>query len=360
MTEIVTEQTLAEYEDFIENHRYGHFMQSSRWGKLKTSWKWEALLSRGEDGAIRGALAVLIRRAPGLPFTLMYGCRGPVCDPRDHETIADLVAGVRGLAKRYHSYTLKLDPPVRSGDTEFMDYMLSLGFKSVISKTYFGGIQPRYVFWLDIEGKSEEEVQAGFHPKWRYNIRLAQKKGVTVEIKNGDGKALDDFTRLMNDTGVRDNFATRQRWYFESMLENLGEHARLYMAYHEGAAIAGALAIRHSGKVWYLYGASGNEQRNLMPNYLVQWEMMRWAIGTGCRLYDFRGVSGYLSEDHPLYGIYRFKKGFGGELVEFVGELDLVLNPPVNLAMRAGIKFYRWVRRIIFRKKHQEQVEGGE
>lgn len=117
-----------------------------------------------------------------------------------------------------------------------------------------------------------------------------------------------DFARIMLTTGVRDGFVTRPPEYFANMLDNLGEHARLYMAFHEGQPIAGTLAIHYGDKVWYLYGASSNEHRNLMPNYLLQWSMIQWAVETGCSVYDFRGVSGDISEDNPLYGLYKFKK----------------------------------------------------
>ena len=108
------------------------------------------------------------------------------------------------------------------------------------------------------------------------------------------------FSDLMLTTGVRDGFVTRKPEYFSAMLDNLGEHARLYMAFDPNdIPIAGTLAIHYGDKVWYLYGASSNEHRNLMPNYLLQWRMIQWAVETKCRIYDFRGVSGDVSEDNP-------------------------------------------------------------
>ena len=131
--------------------------------------------------------------------------------------------------------------------------------------------------------------------------------------------------------------------------------ARIYLAYYEGQPIAGSLAIHYGDKVWYLYGASSNEHRNVMPNYLVQWEMIRWAIETGCRIYDFRGVSGYLDESNPLYGIYRFKKGFSGELTEFIGEMNLrdqtVRFPTSHLRRKRSIKSCCTVKRKLAEKK---------
>ena len=99
MPELITSATLAEYETFIKSHPKGHFMQSSSWGKVKDNWTWEALAVRDENGAIKGALSVLIRRLPVVPYTLMYGGRGPVCDVHDEDTVCELVHGVRMLAK---------------------------------------------------------------------------------------------------------------------------------------------------------------------------------------------------------------------------------------------------------------------
>ena len=165
----------------------------------------------------------------------------------------------------------------------------------------------------------------------------------------------------MDETGERDHFIVRNADYFRSILKELGEDARIYMAYHEGQAIAGTLAIHFADKVWYLYGASSNQSRNLMPNYLLQWEMIRWAVETNCFLYDFRGVSGDLSPDNPLYGLYRFKKGFMGEFTEFLGEYDYVLKPWVITAVkraRGALSLARRAkRRLLGGKKTEKSAE---
>lgn len=351
MFERITQATVAEYEAFVQSHPEGHFAQSVLWAKQKPSWKWEAVVVRGEDGRIRGSMAVLIRKVPFTPFTLMYGCRAPVCDVHDRETIAELLAGLKALAKEYHSYVIKLDPDVPSSDAEFGEIMHSFGFKLKDGGKNFEAIQPKYVFRLNTEGKTEEELMAAFHQKTRYNIRVAVKKGVEVKI---EGKqAVPAFAELMLTTGVRDGFVTRQPQYFADMLDNLGEHARLYMAYAGDKPIAGTLAIAYGDKVWYLYGASSNEDRNLMPNYLLQWSMIRWAVELGCRVYDFRGVSGDLTEDNPLYGLYKFKKGFSGDFTEFIGEMDLVLNKLVYFAVEHGTSIFKELRKQVYLIKNR-------
>ncbi len=351
MYERITEATVAEYEAFVQSHPKGHFAQSALWAKQKPSWNWEAVAVRGADGKLCGAMAVLIRKVPGTPFTLMYGCRAPVCDVHDRAVIAELLDGLKALAKEYRSYVIKLDPDVPSNDLEFDAIMRSLGFSLKDGGKNFEAIQPKYVFRLDVEGKTADELLAAFHQKTRYNIRVAVKKGVEVKIEGKE--AVPAFADLMLTTGVRDGFVTRQPQYFADMLDNLGEHARLYMAYHDGKPIAGTLAIHYGDKVWYLYGASSNEDRNLMPNYLLQWSMIQWALELGCRVYDFRGVSGDLSEDNPLYGLYKFKKGFSGDFVEFIGEMDLILNRPVYFAVEHGTNVFKELRKKLYLIKNR-------
>ena len=247
MYELITDKTLAEYEAFLQSHPKGHFAQSSLWAKQKPMWTWDAVAVRGEDGKIKGSLALMTRRVPGIGRTLMYGCRGPVCDLDDRETFAQLLEGAKALAKKYKSYVIKLDPDVPSSNTAFAALMQSFGFRCKEGGKNFEAIQPRYVFRLNVEGKTEDELMAAFHQKWRYNIRLAERKGVSVKICGKE--MVPAFADLMLTTGVRDGFVTRKPEYFANMLDNLGEHARLYMAFDpEGAPIAKLLQAMQEGR----------------------------------------------------------------------------------------------------------------
>ena len=339
MTEIIQDKTLAEYEAFVQGHPKGNFTQSSYWAKQKSAWIWRAIACRGEDGTIKGTLSVLIRPMPGFQHIpgarccMMYASRGPVCDIDDYKTMDELFARAKELAKEVRAYVFKIYPDIPSSETAFRDYMIRQGFTLRSGGATFEAIQPQYVFRLYLNGRTEEELLSAFHQKTRYNIRLAKRKGVQVECCGKE--MIPEFGRLMLTTGVRDGFVTRPPAYFSDILDNLGEHARLYMAFIDETqadgstrrkAIAGTLAIWYGDKVWYLYGASSNEDRNYMPNYLLQWEMIRWAVEKGCRVYDFRGVPGDVGEDHPLYGLVKFKRGFSGDYTEFVGEFDLILS----------------------------------
>lgn len=355
MTELVTKDNLAEYEAFVQSHPKGHFAQSSLWAKQKPAWTWQAIICRGKDGKIKGSIAFLIRKMPVVRKKMMYACRGPVCDLTDRETFEELMEAAKRLAKTEKAYVIKIDPDVPSSDTDFANLLTDSGFQTRDTGKNFEAIQPKYVFRLYLNGRTEEELLASFHQKWRYNIRLAVKKGVEVRICGKE--MVSDFARIMVETGVRDNFATRPPEYFAAMLDNLGEHCRLYMAFHEGKPIAGTLAILYGDKVWYLYGASSNEHRNLMPNYLLQWNMIQWAVENHCRVYDFRGVSGDLSEDNPHYGLYRFKKGFGGEFTEFLGEYDYVLKKASYFIAEKGALAYKGLAAKLYMLKNRKKTK---
>ena len=181
--------------------------------------------------------------------------------------------------------------------------------------------------------------------KTRYNVRVAMKKGVEVKVVGPE--YLDDFVRIMETTGQRDGFSTRPKSYFARMLDALGEHVRLYMAFYQGQPVSGAITTNYAGKTCYVYGASDNVYRNVMPNYLIQWEMIRWAIQTGCTVYDFQGVSGNITDENDhLYGLYRFKKGFNGTLDELAGEFDYVYRPLRAKLVDHAIDLNEWLRGV--------------
>jgi len=349
--ELIDDSTLAEYEAFNAACPKGHFCQSHIWAGVKCEWDWQAIAVRGQDGKIKGGMALLIRRMPGTSVSMLYSPRGPVCDPHDEETLTELIRGAKEVAAAHKGYTIKLDPDIESSDEAFIAEMTKLGFSLSGEGKNFEGIQPRYVFRLRVGGRTEEELMASFHEKWRYNIRLAARKGVMVKV--APREELRDFYNIMIETGMRDHFVTRPLSYFQRMYDCMGEHLRLYMAYYEGKPVAGTLAVHYGDKVWYLYGASSNELRNIMPNYLLQWEMIRWAVAENCRIYDFRGVSGDLSEDNPLYGLYRFKKGFNGDFTEFCGEFELLLNPGAARRIEFMRKVYNRLITLRYRLKNR-------
>jgi len=343
--EILSPERYHEYEKFITSHPTGSLTQSVLWHGVKSNWNHGVVVSRDESGDIIGGMSVLIQKVPFFGVTMLYSPRGPVCDYHNLEVLADLKKGADELAKRHNAYTFKVDPDILIADEEFPDVMKAMGFTNFRGGDGFETIQPRFNSRLYFEDRSEEDILMSFTQGARRNVRIAQKHG--VEIKVVDGEYLDEFVRLMQITGARDGFTVRSKSYFAGLLKSLGEHARLYMAFHDGKALAGAITTVYAGKAAYLYGASDNESRNLMPTYLIQWEMIRRAAEMGCTVYDFQGVSGNFSEENnPLYGLYRFKKGFGTRVDELVGEYDYFYKPKTAKLIDIAIDAHEKLRKL--------------
>ena len=342
---VTDEKTQKEYKEFLEKHERCNFQQSPEWAKVKSNWINETVLAESEDGKIIGAVNVLIRKIP-IFGNIMYSSRGPICDIHDISVMKQLTDGIKELAKKYKAIVYKAEPDIESKDEEFRNIVTNLGYKiKDDAKNFRDEIQPRYVFRLDIKGKTEEEIFANFHSKTRYNIRLATKKGVI--IKEGSREDLKEFHKIMVETGARDGFIIRPLSYFEKMYDELApEHMKLLLAYYEGQPISGVIPIMYGNKTWYLYGASSNKHRNLMPNYLLQWEMIKMAIARKDDIYDFRGVSGVVDENHPQYGLYRFKKGFGATFTEFIGEIYIPFKPTIYSIYKISEKAFRNLRAI--------------
>ena len=348
--EIVKINNATEFDAFVRSHPKGHMMQTSAWGKVKKEWEWVGFIKRDAEGKIKGVCGVLLRSIPMMPYKMMYAPRGPVCDLSDKETVRDLLLAAKEYGVKNKAVTLKIDTDTLASNEEYINLLKEIGFTCKDHSTSFDTVQARYILRLDVKGKTEEEVMASFHPKTRYNTRLAARKGVTIEIKGAE--ACEEFHDLMLVTGERDNFATRDTSYFKRIMDAFGDDARIYLAKYDGKTIAGALDVLCGDKVWYVYGASSNEYRNVMPNYLVQWEMIKWAIENNCSCYDFRG--GYPDEENPLHGIFKFKIGFTNEYMELMGEADLVINKlgfaAVNAAQKAA-KATRGIRAKIINRK---------
>ena len=343
--EILRREQYREYEEFVSHHPRGEFTQSSHWQEVKHNWQWEAVVSRDGEGNIVGSCGVLIQKMPLFGTAFLYAPRGPVCDPKDKAVLADLKAGVDVLARTYNAHIFKMDPDIPADDTFFIRLAEDLGFRRFYGPDGFETIQARFNYRLPLAGRTKEELLAGFTQKTRYNIRLAQKKG--VEVRAVGPEYLDAFMEIYRTTGQRDGFNTRPKSYFERMLAALGVHCRLYMAFYEEKPISGAIAVNYAGKTCYVYGASDNAHRNVMPNYLVQWEMIQWAVDTGCALYDFQGISGDLTnEKNHMYGLYRFKRGFGGRVDELAGEFDYCYKPVVNWLVNLGIRCAELLRTL--------------
>ncbi len=202
-------------------------------------------------------------------------------------------------------------------------------------------IQPPRTLIVDLSG-SEQDILARMKQKTRYNIRLAMKKGVIVH----ESEDLDLFYDMLQVTSRRDGFGIHNPLYYRCVfnLFRPGDECGLFVADYGGKPLAAIMVLVHGTRAWYFYGASTDEHREWMPTYLLQWEAMRWAKQRGCLTYDLWGVpdedleileSQFVKRSDGLWGVYRFKRGFGGQLRRSLGPWDRVYQPVLYA-------FYRW------------------
>ena len=315
-------EELAAYDSFVRAYPHVSATQDPAWFEVKSDWEHERVYVKNEDGGIAAAMSLVIRKVVG-GHSLAYAPRGPVCDPYDTELVSRLIKEAEPALKKHKAFVLRLDPET-DYDEALDEKYRALG--ALVRNRQFGEkndlIQPRYNMILHTAGKDWETLSAEFSPKTRYNIRLSERKGVTVRWSRAE-EDLKIFHDLYHITCVRDRIGERPLAYFSRMLHAFAENEmRVYIAEFEGEPLSAALAVNYGGKMWYMYGASSNEKRNLMPNYAMQAAMIKWGLEEGCDLYDFGGVFHLTKED----GLYKFKEGFCRTqgVTEFVGEYDFV------------------------------------
>ncbi len=352
--QIISEQDKDKFNAFIAAFPTGDLMQSYEWGELKAKSGWKPIRVMARRGDQVVAAASLLRRdIPRTGRCIIYAPRGPVWDSSDSELTQQFMAHLRELSVKQHAILLKIDPPVLIEQQTDEQNMRAAGFIHH-NASGFGGTQPKCVMQLDLD-KPEDELLASFKEKWRYNIRLAARKGVVVDT-NCTRDQLPVFYELLKETCARDGFLVRSLSYFEQMWDLLVPAGMMKMAltFYQDKPLSGALAYIFGDRAMYTYGASSNEHRNMMPNHLMQWELIKWAQQSGCKWYDFRGVSPKKGAgDAHLEGLNRFKEGFNPRFVEYIGEYDMVLSPSWYWVWNVGMPK---VRNILKRRaqKHQE------
>lgn len=328
--------TFETWHQFVAAHPNGNLLQTAQWGMLKDAfgWDWD-VVTVGEDTPQAGAL-VLYRSLPLKIGTLAYVPRGPVVDWQDEALVGQLLTEIERAARRRRAWACWLEPEALDG-THAEARLADLGYTRT-DRT----IQPRSTILIDIT-PPEDDILMTMKSKTRYNIRLAGRKDVDVRL--GRQEDVDIYYDMMETTGERDEFGIHDRAYYRRAFELFApqDQVALFIAEYEGQPLAGIMAFAVGEKAWYISGASSNRERNRMPTYALQWAAIRWAKARGCRFYDLWGIpdvdeatleATFAERSDGLWGVYRFKRGFGGEVVRYTGLWERPLNPLYPLAAR--------------------------
>ncbi len=304
--------SLSNWNQFLSTLPNAHLLQTGEWGELKSAFGWKPVRIINE----RSGVQILFRKLP-LGFAIGYIPKANI-DP-------SLWSEIDSACKQNHAIFLKFEPDL------WNEQRPDTG--NAIFRTSPHNIQPPRTVIVDIQSP-EEQILARMKQKTRYNIRLAEKKGVTVRSW-GD---IESFHRMMLFTGGRDGFGVHSMEYYKRAYDLLHpkEMGELLVAEYEGKSLAALFIARNGKHAYYLYGASTDEERNRMPTYLLQWEAMKWAKARDCEEYDLWGVpdedessleANFEKRHDGLWGVYRFKRGFGGELKRAVQAMDRVYHP---------------------------------
>lgn len=298
-----------------------NFLQSGFWGLLKSFFGWKPY----SFCLNRRPLLVLVRKLPG-GVTAAYVPHGPDVgkygnNPEFVEELGKKIAQILPVKPAFIRFDLPWIIETGKMDRIFAGSELK---KAAVD------IQPPDTVIVSLK-ESEDEILRRMKSKTRYNIRLSVKKG--VEIHTGGRELLSVWYDLYRETAARDKITIHSREYYNKIF-NISESGRvstpeivLFTASHGKEIIAGIIVVIYGTRATYLYGASSDTKRNLMPNYALQWEAMKYAKSRGCDEYDFFGIPPENDPSHPMYGLYRFKTGFGGEIVKHPGCWDLPLKP---------------------------------
>jgi peptidoglycan pentaglycine glycine transferase (the first glycine) len=311
--------TPQEWTEFLAQYPDVHVLQTSAWGQLKSEFDWRVAHVVVENTGAQ----ILFRKLP-LGLSLAYIPKGPVGPNWD-----DLWPEVDAVCKKNRAVFLKVEVDLWEDD------LASVGGGHPPSGFQISPheIQPPRTLVVDLQG-TEDQILARMKQKTRYNIRLARRKGVVIR----ETCDVDLFYQLMQVTGERDAFGVHSRAYYQRVIDLFEPrgNCKLLCAEFEEQPLAGLMIFAYGKRAWYFYGASANDKRHLMPTYLLQWKAMQWAKEQGCIEYDLWGVpdedqetleANFLERRDDLWGVYRFKRGFGGELQRAVRAWDRVYNP---------------------------------
>lgn len=326
----------ANWNDVIASLPGAHILQTWEWGQFKSHYGWQPLLKIWKDRRDKSSAAAMIlkRSVPG-GFSVLYVPRGPLLDWENISQVIDVVRGLQLVAKEEKAIFIKMDPEIilGTGIPSSTDDRINSSGESVTAQIRALGwrysqdqVQFRNTAWLDLSG-GEDDWLARMKQKARYNLRLAQRKGVIVRPGNmGD---LPLLYRMYAQTSVRDGFVIRSEAYYRDLWRSFMDRglSEPLIAEVDDEPVAGLFLFFFAGRAWYLYGMSTSSHREKMPNYILQWEAMRLAKSKGCWTYDLWGAPEEFVENDPMWGVFRFKDGLGSRVIRTAGAWDYPSRP---------------------------------
>ncbi len=423
-----TELSVKDFEDFALKHDQISFHQSKEWALLKKVNGWEAYYVGALDGKKIVAASLLLAKSTPIKKKMFYAPRGFLIDYENKEILNFFTIEVKKFVRKKGGFFIKIDPYVsyRQRDVngnivdggychdDIVSNLKELGYHHYGFKNGYQQLQPRFIFWLPLKNKTEEEIWDKFSKDTKRHINKTKKELLVLEEVTKDN--IDDFCGIMEHTSKRRGFIDRPKSYYLRMLDVFGEHIKILSAvlytdkvlsywkeqlsilekdkvdkekvvsetgskkskdalkqvekeiteikqnifdlesikekYGSRIVLASSMFLMYGKEVLYLFSGSYKEFMKYNAQYLIQWEMIQYAIKNKYERYNFYGIEGKFDDENGVYG---FKKGFDGEVVEFIGEFDLVVNKGYYYLYKMAFSMYHKFKHLKFslsRKEH--------
>lgn len=323
-----------------------HVLQTWQWGQVKMRFGWEAypLIWQDASGEVSAAALLLLRKLTlagfGLPLSVGYIPRGPLLKWDQESLRRQVLEDLEEFTRKKRSIFLKIDPDLPlgfgiPGEISAEDHQVGLAVQNeLIARGWVFSeeqIQFRNTVTVDLTG-TEDELLMRMKSKTRYNIRLAGRRG--VRVRPGGSEDIDLLYQMYAHTALRDDFTIRSKVYYQVVWDTFFKAglAEPLIAEVEDQPVGAVVIFRFGNRALYMHGMSLDAHREKMFNYLLQWEAMLRARAAGCQRYDLWGAPDEFTEDDPLWGVYRFKDGFGGRVERTLGAWDF----PVHSLLYTG------------------------
>lgn len=319
-----------------------HPLQTWDWGDFRANSRVEVVrLAEYQSEKLTSSFQITFHHLPFLPFTFGYCPKSSVPSP-------EVLRLVHVEAKKHRALMVKFEPNVLKENSVNKINKLSKSFSFVPGRPLF----TRFTFWLDLT-KSESDLFSLMKSKTRYNVRLAEKKGVEI-VEDSSPQGFEEYWKLTEETTARQGFYAHDREYHTRLWATFGNggFAHLLKAKYQGTTLATWILFVLNGVLYYPYGASSDKNREVMASNLLMWEAIKFGKSHRCHLFDMWGSTGPNPKPNdPWLGFHRFKEGFGADLVEFAGTYDLIIAPVLYWPYRLG-EVVRWKILRLIKKLH--------
>lgn len=387
-----------EYSKFVQNHKYSHFLKSYEWSEVSKLKGWIPFCVGLKDNNKLVCTALLLKKRLPLGYSYFYIPRGYTIDYSDYKLIETFTKEIDKFTKKHKSLFFKIDPDIKfhtidkeanvidgENNYELVNELKKIGFKRKKLNKFFENEQPRFTFRINLD--NEENI----NKRYSKTVHRFIKKSNFYEVEPYVGKKeeIEEFVRLMKLTEKRQNFYSHNSNYYEKFYEIFKENdnvdlmlakintkkivskleeeinktddieiknkkteeKKLFENRSEEIVVSAYFTVFYGNKAWYLYGANDMEFKNTLANYKLFDFQIKQALKRNIEIFDEFGTIGDVHTDNKLIGLHEFKKKFGGEYTEFIGEFDYIQKPFINLLYKTIIPIRRKIVRTRLRSK---------